>query len=129
MFTKELNKEPKKKNAIWIILLLHIVLVFFSISGVFSKLAAGEKFLSVKFCFFYAAIIAILGIYAILWQQVIKHLKLSIAYANKAITVVWGMLWGRLIFGESITIWKAIGAVTVIVGVVIYSWEATDGQD
>ena len=32
--------------------------------------------------------------YAAGWQQVIKHLPLTTAYANKAVTVVWGILAG-----------------------------------
>ena len=50
-------------------------------------------------------------------------MPLTLAYANKAVTVIWGMVWGVLFFGESITVTKAIGAVVVIFGVVLYSFE------
>lgn len=43
---------------------LHILLMVYSTSGIFSKLAAQETFLSFKFCLFYGAVIALLGIYA-----------------------------------------------------------------
>ena len=101
--------------------ILHILLMLYSLSGIASKLAAKEQFLSFKFCFFYGCIIALLGIYAIGWQQCIKRLPLTTAFANKAITVVWGIIWGFLFFKESITFGKVIGAVLVIIGVVLYA--------
>lgn len=101
--------------------LMHLLLMVYSISGICSKKASGTIFLSGKFCLYYATIILILGIYAVGWQQIIKRLPLTTAFANKAITVVWGLIWGLLFFNESITIGKAIGTVLVIIGVVIYA--------
>ena len=86
-------------------------------------MAAGYDFLSVKFCLCYGGLILILGIYAICWQQIIKRIPLTLAYANKAVTVIWGMIWGVLFFGENITVTKVIGAVIVIAGVILYSLE------
>ena len=100
---------------------LHILLLFYSFGGVCSKIASGTPFLSVKFIVYYGGLIAVLGVYAIVWQQIIKRLPLTFAYSNKAVTVVWGMIWGMCFFGETITAQKAIGAVIVIVGVILYS--------
>ena len=101
--------------------LLHLMLLVYSTSGVFSKLAAGEPFLSVRFCLFYGIVIALLGFYAIGWQQIIKHMPLTTAFANKAVTTAWGLLWGLLFFHEKITVGKVVGVVLVIIGVVLYS--------
>ncbi len=108
-------KENKKK----ILILLHILLLIYSLLGICSKLAAQEEFLSFKFCLFYFVVILNLGIYAICWQQIIKRLPLVTAFANKAITVAWGILWGMLFFHEKITVNKIIGAVIIIVGIVL----------
>ena len=51
----------------------------------------------------------ILGIYALLWQQVIKKFELSVAYANKAVTLLWALIWGIFIFHEKITVFKTAG--------------------
>lgn len=118
-----------KKNSIILLLSLHILLVFYSLSGIFSKLASKQQFLSFKFCFFYGLIILLLGVYAIGWQQIIKRLPLTTAFANKAITVVWGIIWGILIFNERITIGKIIGAVLVMFGVVFYTKAGEDHAD
>ncbi|MCM1220381.1 MAG: transporter [Lachnospiraceae bacterium] len=108
--------------------LLHIMLMLYSTSGICSKMAAGQPFLSLKFCIYYAAIIALLGLYAIGWQQVIKRLPLTTAFANKAVTVVWGIVWGFLFFQESITWGKVLGALLVIAGVVMYA-RADEGAE
>lgn len=103
-----------------ILLLLHLLLMVYSASGILSKLAANAEFLSLRFCLCYAGIIGLLGVYAIGWQQIIKRMDLTTAFANKAVTVVWGIVWGALFFSEAITVGKLIGAALVILGVVLY---------
>lgn len=109
------------KSKVKVLFGLHIMLMIYSMSGICSKTAAKQTFLSFRFCMYYALIIMLLGFYAIGWQQVIKRLPLTTAFANKAVTVVWGIVWGAVFFGESITPGKIIGAILVIVGVVIYA--------
>ena len=101
--------------------LLHIMLMIYSMSGICSKLAAGQKFLSFKFCLYYGLIIVLLGFYAIGWQQIIKRMPLTVAFANKAVTVAWGIVWGFIFFNEAITPGKVVGAVLVIVGILVYA--------
>ena len=103
------------------ILLMHILFLLYSAGSVCSKIASGEPFMSQKFVLFYSLVLLILVGYAVGWQQVIKHIPLSTAYANKAITVVWGILWGALLFQERVTLGKIVGAVIVLAGVVLYS--------
>ena len=109
------------KTTIKTLIGLHGMLMVYSMSGICSKLAAGESFLSARFCIYYAVIIVLLGVYAIGWQQVIKRIPLTTAFANKAVTVVWGIVWGWFFFGESITPGKLIGAGMVIAGVVLFA--------
>lgn len=99
---------------------LHIMIAMYTISGICSKKASECQFLDVKFLVYYAIIIAILGIYAISWQQIIKKIPLSVAYANKAVTIIWGMIWGMLIFHEKITIWKVFGSILVMAGILLF---------
>lgn len=124
----------KQRKKLFVLLGLHIMLMFFSMSGIASKLAAGEKFLSPRFILYYVIIIGLLGVYAIVWQQIIKRLPLTTAYANRAVTIVWGIIWGVLFFHENVTPLKVIGAVIVILGVVLFATadegeeEASDGS-
>ncbi len=115
------KQQPRKlSKRIGALLALHAVLVLYSLTGILGKMAAEHDVLSIPFFAYYAGVIFLLGIYALAWQQVIKHLPLTTAFANKAITVLWGMLWGSLLFGEDINAWKIIGALIVAVGVILF---------
>lgn len=103
------------------LLILHIMLGIYSLSDVFSKCASGQTFPGVLFFVFYGLVLVLLGVYALGWQQIIKRMPLSSAYANRAITIVWGIFWGALLFGESITVGKIVGALIIMAGIVIYA--------
>ena len=111
-----------KKWKIYIV--LHIMLMIYSMSGICSKMAAQQQFLSLSFCIYYGCIILLLGFYAIGWQQIIKHIPLTTAFANKAITVVWGT-----VFHESISIGKILGVLLVVLGVVLYAQSSNETNE
>lgn len=113
--------QPTKSQKVKLYLLLHLLLMMFSVMGIFSKLAAGQAFMSFKFILYYGLMLAILAIYAFAWQQVIKRLPLTTAFANKAVTVVWGMVWGVVAFKEHISLNKVIGSIVIIGGIILYS--------
>ena len=116
-----------RNSAKWF-LLLHLILGVYASSSVCSKLAAQQPFLSVGFILLYGGMLTALVVYAFGWQQVINHLPLTTAYANKAITVVWGILLGFLLFGESITLRQFIGAAVIIVGIVLFVRADNEGE-
>ncbi len=99
--------------------MLQVVFVIYSISSVVSKFASGKELLSFEFILFYGLDVLVLGIYALLWQQVIKRFELSVAYANKAVTLLWALVWGAVIFHEQITAGKVMGIVLVMIGIFI----------
>ena len=70
---------------------------------------------------FYGTVILLLAFYAVAWQQVIRVLPLTTAFANKAVTTAWGLVWGLLFFQEQITFGKLLGVTLVIAGVVLFS--------
>lgn len=101
---------------------MHFLFILYSFYTVLGKKAASFDFLSINFCILYCAMIFILFIYAVLWQQVLKSIALSIASANKAVTIFWGMWWGFLFFNEEISVKKIIGAFIIITGILILSF-------
>ena len=119
--------SPLKSGRVKAVLALHALLVFYSLCSICAKLAAGQEFMSLGFIMFYGGMIAVLGVYALGWQQIIKRLPLTFAYANRAVTVVWGIVWGVLFFGEALTPLKIIGAVIVLIGVVLFA--TSDDED
>lgn len=108
---------------------LHLLLMVYSTSGILSKLAAGVDFLSWQFVGLYAGIIALLGVYAIGWQQILRRMPLTSAFSNKAVTIVWGIVWGALFFSEPITVSKVAGAALIIAGVVLFAHADGEGPD
>lgn len=108
---------------------LHFLVMLFSLSSVCSKMASKEAFLSLKFCVYYGLVLTILGVYAIFWQQIIKRISLTAAYANKAVTVVWGLIWGILIFREQITFSKIAGCVLIVAGVILFAMSGGEKEE
>ncbi|MBR4200511.1 MAG: EamA family transporter [Oscillospiraceae bacterium] len=100
-------------------LYLHLLMLLMSFSGVVSKTAAAESFLSLRWILLYGLLLLILAVYAVFWQQLLRHIMLSRAYACKSVNVVWGMLWGVLFFHERLTVKQLLAGVLVIAGVVL----------
>lgn len=125
-----MEKEIKKKKIGLVdILQLQGAVVVYSLSTVAGKLASDYEFLSFKYILFFGLEFVILAVYAIIWQQMIKKFQLSIACANKALTLMWSMLWNFLIFSTGITVWKVVGVALVIIGVVIMNSDKDDTDD
>lgn len=103
--------------------LLHLNILLFSFTSIFSKMASIEYnkngiydwklylylFLMVLNCF----------IYAIAWQKVIKCFDLSTAYANRSVYLIWSQIWAVLIFHESLTVHNIVGICVVFIGVLV----------
>ena len=119
----------ERRGRLKVLLLLHLLLMLFSVSGIMSKIAAQYDFLSLGFILAYGGMVAILGVYALGWQQVIKRLPLTTAYANRAVTIVWGIIWGALRFHEQITAPKLVGAAVVLAGVALFAVADNEGTD
>ena len=102
---------------------LHSLFLFFSISGVLSKYASFEDFLSFHFLLLYCINLVVLFVYSVLWQFILRKNSLTVVFANRAVITVWGLLWGALLFEESVSLAKAIAAVLIVVGIVIVGRE------
>lgn len=122
------RKNMKKKITGKDILFLQAVIIVYTCSSIAAKLAAGCGLFSLKFCLFYGIEIIILGVYALLWQQVIKRFELSVAYANRAMVIVWSMLWAALIFKEQLTVSNIAGILLVVVGTFIVNQDTGGAQ-
>ncbi|MDY4126443.1 EamA family transporter [Lacrimispora saccharolytica] len=120
---KNINTMDKIK--IKNIILLQLIVIIYTINSIIGKLSAGEEFMSMRFILFYVAEVGVLGIYALLWQQMIKRFDLSIAYANRAMALIWSAVWAVVIFHESLSIKNIIGILLVIAGTVVVNTEAT----
>lgn len=95
----------------------------FSLVGVMSKFAAQSELFSVRFFVFIGLQLLILGIYAILWQQILKKFTLVSAFSFRGFVVILSLVWASVIFGEDITILHIIGSLIIAVGIYIVSSE------
>lgn len=102
-------------------IVLHLIIFLYSLSSAFSKFAAEKQFLSFQFFLFYGMMLLLLGVYALVWQQVIKLMPLTTAFSNKAAVTAWGLVWGVIFFQEKITAGKLIGITLVVLGIILYS--------
>ena len=118
-----MENEVKKKTKLKEIFILQIVIAIYTLSTVFAKFASGQEFMSFKFILYYGLEMFILAMYAVMWQQLIKKFDISVAYANKAMGLLWSIVWAILIFNETITIKNVIGVVIVIIGTIIVNSE------
>lgn len=103
------------KNKVVDYVLLYSDFTIYSLVSVLAKFASMQDNY-VYIAIFVAGEILLLGVYALIWQQVLKRFTLITAMSNKGITIILGMVWSVLIFHEGITIWNIIGAIIIIFG-------------
>ncbi len=117
-----------KVNKIKTLILLQLAVFIYSIVSVFSKISSSvinEKgFFSFSFITCVILMFITLGIYAIIWQFTLKKIDLSIAYANKGLTLFWSIIWSSFLFKESINTQNIIGIIVIIIGVVVISYDS-----
>lgn len=117
-----MKKAKGNKTDFWQWVLLQGIVAIYTVSSVMAKFASGAQsleamvmFLGLDFLF--------LAVYALCWQQMIKRLPLSVAYANRAMALLWSALWARWIFGEQIGKKQIAAILLVILGTWIVNTE------
>ena len=108
--------KPKKKISLPMLAVLQAAVCLYTVSGIAAKFASNYEFLSLGFIVCYGAEIAVLGIYAIVWQQIIKRVDISVAYANRSMAIFWSMLWAAVLFHEQITLQNILGVCLIFAG-------------
>ena len=101
------------------VLFLCMAVAVYSISSVFTKLAAGYAFLSIHYFICLIGVVVVLGVYAILWQMILKRVPLSVAYPFRSLGVVYGLAIAGFAFHEPITWQNMLGGAIVMFGLFI----------
>lgn len=117
----------KQKNDWKAFIFLQVALFIVSLGGIFSKMAGRQAFMSKEFFLFYGLLLVVLVVYAIAWQQVLKRISLTVAYASKGIGIIYSILWGYIFFDEKIEWNMILGAILVLCGVYCYIVEEIRG--
>ena len=100
--------------------LIAINLLYACVS-IFTKLASQQEFMSWEYVLAFFGAVMVMGVYAVLWQQILKRIELSVAYMFKGTSIVFVMLLASLLFGEQITWNNIIGAIIIVIGIVLYA--------
>lgn len=97
------------------------IYAIYACTAIFTKMASRQEMLSWPYLFWIAGAVGVMGVYAVLWQQIIKRMPLSTAYMFKGMSLVFVLLISALLFGEAITTSNLIGSAIIIVGIVLYA--------
>lgn len=113
-----MNKEKNKMSKY---ILMFCAFLIYSGTTVCAKYAAMESEISFKFFLFLGLEVLTLGLYAILWQQVLKHFSLVTAMSSKGIVVIFALVWSVILFHEKVNVFNLMGAGLIILGI----WRVT----
>ncbi len=106
--------------------LLHLTIMLFSLTGVFSKIASQyyskEGLTSLMLYVFLFLMLLNCFFYALAWQRIIKRFELNVAYANRNVYLIWSQVWAVVIFRENLSINNILGLMLVFVGVLVVVW-------
>lgn len=91
--------------------------------SVFTKYASEQIVLSARYILAFVGAVGVMGVYAVLWQQVLRRIDLSTAYMFKGTSLVFVIFLASCLFGEPVTWQNIVGACIIIVGIVLYAKE------
>ena len=100
---------------------LIMVYLFYAGISVILKYTGLQEPLSLRWCAGFAGLIVTLGIYAVVWQQILKRIDLGTAYMFKGVSLIFIMVLLYLCYGEPVTPMKMIGTGIIVVGIALYA--------
>ena len=100
---------------------LVIINFLYACVSILTKLASQHDFMSWNYMLGLIGAVTIMGLYAVLWQQILKRIELSLAYMFKGTGLIFVMLLAYVLFGEQITWNNVVGAIIIISGIVLFA--------
>lgn len=95
--------------------------LLYACTSIFTKMASRQEMMSLPYLLWIAGAVGVMGVYAMLWQQVISRMQLSIAYMFKGTSIVFVLLFSALLFGEAITLNNVVGSLIILAGIVLFA--------
>lgn len=96
-----------------------IINLFYSILIIITKLISDYPLISWGLILGLSLVFLLFFIYAVVWQQLLKKVSLSVAYMFKGSSIVFIVLASWLVFNESISLNNLLGCCLIIIGIVI----------
>lgn len=107
------------KGSMWLAL-VGINLIY-TCTYICMKMASPHEFLSTTFLLWFLGAIVVMGVYAVLWQQILAWVPLSTAYMFKGTSLVFVLLLCALLFHEGITLQNVLGSIIIVSGIILYA--------
>lgn len=115
-----MQQDAHERVSIKVIIVLLLVNLLFSTVSIAMKYTSGQELLSMKYFIGLGVIILMLGTYAVLWQQILKRVNITLAYIFKGTGVIYVLLYSVFLFGESISVWNILGTAIIVTGIVLF---------
>lgn len=116
----DLMKSSSNLTVCSVVILL-LVYLFYSTVSIATKFTSLQEFFSLRYFLGLSVVVAMLGVYAVIWQQVLKRIELTTAYMFKGISLIFVLMFSALIFNETITVWNIAGASLIVGGIVLFA--------
>lgn len=113
-------EREEKLSYITTLALVGVNLVY-ACTSIFTKMASRQDMMSMPYLLCIGGAVGVMGVYALLWQQVIARLPLSTAYMFKGTSLIFVLLFSVLLFDEAITLHNVIGAAIIIFGIILFA--------
>lgn len=107
------------------LLLLTTTAFVYATTGIYNKLASMQEALSWAYFEFLLLVVFVMGIYAVLWQLVLKRVPLSQAYLFKSMSIVFSLFFAWSLFHEVITTKNLVGCALIIAGIMVSARQQT----
>lgn len=95
--------------------------LIYACTSICTKMASQQEMLSWPYLLWIAGAIGVMGVYALLWQQILARMPISTAYMFKGTSLIFVLMFSALLFGEAITLNNVIGAVIIIIGIILFA--------
>ncbi len=107
----------------WIYYIILILAIgIYSSVGMFTRFAAEYAFFSWQYILWVLCAMIVLGVYAVIWQQILCKMNVGVAYVFRGLAILFSLLISHFVFAESITVNNMIGAVFIMSGIVMFAW-------
>ena len=100
---------------------LVIVYLFYAGISVIMKYTGLQQPLTIEWCVGFMLLVATLGVYAIAWQQILKHIEMGVAYMFKGLSLFFIMVLLAICYDEPITPMKLLATGIIMVGIALYA--------
>jgi len=113
--------KEKQFSAFPMVLVLIGVNLIYACTSICTKMASLQETASWSYLLWIAGAVGVMGLYALLWQQIIKRVSLSSAYMFKGTSLIFVLLFSAMLFGETITVNNVIGSAIIIAGIALFA--------